>query len=420
VKRSTRNVLGLALIVFSSLFFFSHWYLSNCIRLVAIAPGQIVTSDFIVHLIMVKAVWLEKVGSIYQPDAQLEALSRFAGSRISTSMPEGVSPILYLLWAPLAPLLEIDPEAAQAVWISLSLLLVVWSLFPLLHDETGRSHLFYFALLVAATFFSACSVRALLLGQTSVFGLGVFLLLYHCARNENNSQKSFLLPALLMFLLAIKPSYLLVGLLILGIYGKFMELFVSLTLVIFALIFMSFRLDWNWPMDYLAQLQVFFAEEVPPIYAAAISLSTLNNFVRAFLPCFGRNSYKISSAIGGLLTAAALLHALLQWGDERTRRQSIVLVFASFLLFSPYLAGYEDISLLFLALLPQRRTLLTKLLTLLFLIFLLNFPLFPFVPALILFAIKAWFVIMSFYCVTAYTNSSPVLAVGRSAALGAR
>jgi hypothetical protein len=77
-----------------------------------------------------------------------------------------------------------------------------------------------------------------LLGQTSLLAIGLLIhLIFHSYKVANQSKSANLVPLLLLiFILGIKPPYIVLGLGLLIIYGMWREAFYSLALVIFIVI----------------------------------------------------------------------------------------------------------------------------------------------------------------------------------------
>lgn len=378
------TLLAALLAVLFTCFYFSF---SRSLELVRQDSEQLIVSDFIYHLISVRAVWSKGVSTVYRAETQTQVLSEATGRTMTRAMPEGFSPVCFLLWAPFAWFLPDNPAAAQALWVAASFVLFFYALLEAYAHF--RPPLPYFALSVTAALASDAGLRTVLLGQTSLVALACLLLLlvWSERREVQDSLSSLVIPVLgVMILLALKPSYFVIGCSILFIYGKFKWLLFALAAVAAVLLGMTFRLGPSWPVDYAAQLKLYFEPILPEVYAGSISLPTLNNLARLRPTSF---VYQLSSWIGLGLSLAALAGSLLLRSRALfARRALVVLVLAGYLLFSPYVPAYDDLLLMLLVFMPAY-TPRIMFLILPALLLLLNFTVLEWIPPEVLFFAKA-------------------------------
>jgi hypothetical protein len=213
--------------------------------------------------------------------------------------------------------------------------------------------------LVLVTLFSLNTLLSIYLGQTSVLAAGVLINLFYIVhKTVNESQSSnYLLIALLIFVLGIKPTYIALGLGLLIIYGMWKEMLYSAILILVVLIGITPLLTVEWVPSYLNHLRMFSQGNIPGVYAGAVYLETTNIFRSAFRWIFGDSFanlvsnviyYSIYISVIGLFFFAKIRgKSLDQLGPLKiTKEQFFVLLVTSYLLFVPFAGAYEDVLLL--------------------------------------------------------------------------
>lgn len=323
--------------------------------------GILQMSDFAYHLVIVDAFWFKGMTGIYQPLVQEQIISEFVKQKIMGSMPLGITPLALVIWFPFALLSHFNFTLAYISWITFSLAFLITSLLDALKDARYRQRPVLLAAL-AVTFvciFSTTMAGSIALGQTSIIATGALLLLLRIcqakARKQKKRENTSLASLFLIFILAIKPSYLILGMLSLLVFRLWKEIFLSLGLLSVILLLLTVRLGPTWPHDYSLSLTTYMTSAVPQHYQSSIVPQTMNIFRSAFSDIIGDSlSLSISKMffIGGTVCIAGLaLVANLHQKENTSFRNSlafilIALAIACYLLFSPYAGQYEDLLLL--------------------------------------------------------------------------
>jgi len=342
------------------LVFCLHCFVSRQIPFIKRSTGSIVITDYTYYIILVKAFWFNGFGNIYEILFHQKALSMHLGTKIYYVMPLGITPIALVVWLPFAYVACFSMALSYTLWITFSvsvLLFAFWSVIRHVFRRKNPPILPITLFLVAL--FSWSTLHSVYLGQTSVLAAGLLIYLIYIAHNTVNKSRSdnWLLIPLLIFILGIKPSYLALGLGLLVIYGMWQEVLYSIVLILVFIIGVTPMLGLEWVSSYLKTLPIYALENIPDIYAWSIALETMNIFRSAFHNIIGDN---LASLISTIVTCSVYIAVV--WlsisakikgksADSSaplrvTKDQLFILFIGSYLLFSPYAGGYEDVLLL--------------------------------------------------------------------------
>jgi hypothetical protein len=337
-----------------------HRFISQQIEFVTYDDGYLRIQDYAYYIIISKAFWFNGLGNIYEPTFQQRALSAYIGSTIYTVMPLGITPIALVVWLPFALGSFYSMALSYTLWVAFSIGILFTALW-----RVGK-YVFYVKKLELlpitlsfVTIFSITMFRALHLGQTSVLAAGLLIhLIFYVNKTckELNSDSCFPI-VLIIFLLAIKPTYLALGVGLLIIYGMWRQTIYSVVIVIFVLICVTPILTTDWILSYLHQLSTFSRKVVPGAYAWAFAPHTMNIFRSAFRNIIGDN---IASLISTIVTCSVYIgvvgfsiFAKIRSNSTDmlsplriTKGQLFILIIGSYLLFAPYAGSYEDMLLL--------------------------------------------------------------------------
>ncbi|MFQ5578286.1 MAG: hypothetical protein ACE5G8_14995 [Anaerolineae bacterium] len=331
-------------------------------RVVNFAPslnGRFEITDFLYHLLVVKAFWQGDIPSIYRLDAQRAVMSQLFHSDIRSVMPVGVTPTTLLLWLPLVFLASASLSWANTGWLSLSvgaLGLAWWKLGTFARSH--RKEMLRPALLFPALFlFSFPMFSALALGQTSILACGLLILLLlevTAARRAERSLRRWLVYGL-VFVLSLKLPYLLIAVGLLFVFGYRRESVVSGLIVGGVVLLVGALFGPQLLTDYAGQLSVYSQVTIAEYYAPSIVLFTTNTFRSAFTPVIGPAAALVISQVvfvagGAIILAISLAQRVFparlpKWAARAGEHQLAIGLFAVFLLFMPYMGGYEDLLL---------------------------------------------------------------------------
>lgn len=293
----------------------------------ALKGGQLRLQDLAYHLLLVREWWSGSIDSIYSFSAQTKALSSVAGQSMNFAMPVGVTPLALLIWYPFS---QLSFAAAHAAWIGVSLTIFCCAIMRIISQFPLKRWWIFGAILIL--FLSPAFGRTLILGQSSLWALGLLLLLVDELRTGSTK---IIYPLCLLLLLSIKPSYMFVALVLLLARGNWRLAgiwFAVSAAVVCALLGVSGI------TEYLHALATYSALKMPEMYQGANS--GLPN-LRAILPVnWPVRAIEIGSLVMTLMVAAA---------DRKSSSWAPLTLLAvlAALFFAPYSGRYE-LLLLFL------------------------------------------------------------------------
>lgn len=337
-----------------------HRFISQQIDFVACLKGYLKIQDYAYHIILVKAFWFDGFGNIYDVYFQQQALSSYIGSQINKVMPLGITPIALVVWFPFAYVARFNMALSYTLWVAFSIGILFTALWRIGRYvfKNKKPQLLPIALSLIAVC-SVTTVATILLGQTSLLAIGLLIhLIFYSYKVANQSKSANLVPILLLiFILGIKPPYIVLGLGLLIIYGMWREAFYSLALVIFVFIGITPILTTEWVHSYLNLLQMYSRGNIPDVYACSIVPITMNIFRSAFKNFIGDN---IASLISNVVTYSVyivvvgfcLLSKIKGKSIDQlsllrvTKAQLFIVLIASYLLFAPYANFCEDLLLI--------------------------------------------------------------------------
>ena len=365
-----KNIIALFLVIFFVIFY--HSFFSSKLELIKYNKDNnfvyFKVQDYAYHILIVKSFWFENFGDIYKLDFQQKALSSYLGSDISLAMPLGITPVALMVWLPFAYLANFSMALSYSFWSSVSLILLFFSLWKFLrkrYQENKTISLPFY--LVIVSIFSPAAFGALLLGQTSIFAVGLIVLIIDYVMEKKEKRKNLLGIAyisILVFMVGIKPTYLVIAFGLLAIYGMWKEAFFSGFFLLAYFIAISFLLGIDWVFTYKNLLEMYNSGNFPQVYSWSIVPGTMNIFRSAFANIVGDNiGVKISNSITiGIYFIVLFYITLIQLGKigknfKIGKKQVFILLLSSYLLFAPYAGSYEDMFfiVLFLMLFQGRK-----------------------------------------------------------------
>jgi len=334
-----------------------HYFISEQIDFVTYSNGNYKIQDYAYYIIIAKAFWFEGFGNIYEIYFHQQALSMHIGAQIYYVMPLGITPIALVVWLPFAYIARFSMSLSYTLWSAFS----VWVLFAALWNVFRYAfQLKKLALLPITlsfvTLFSLPILLSIYAGQTSVLAAGLLIhLIYILHRTATKSQSdNWLLIALLIFMLGIKPPHMALGLGLLMIYGRWRDALYSVVLILVVIIGATPMLSVEWVSSYFKILPIYSRKDIPDIYAWSISLGTMNIFRSAYRSIIGENiaifiSFVVTYIVYLSVVGVSVLSKIRGKSIDKlspltvTEEQLFVLLVANYLLFAPYAGGYEDI-----------------------------------------------------------------------------
>jgi hypothetical protein len=334
-----------------------HLFISQKIEFVTYSNGNLKIQDYAYHIIITKAFWFDGFGDIYKLSFQQHALSAYIGSPIYTVMPLGITPIALLVWLPFAFVSCYSMPLSYTLWITFSLFILFSALWIIVRNfSQNKIRPILPITLSFVTIFSSTTFRALHLGQTSVLAAGVLIHLIYFLHKTSDLSKftNLLIILLLIFILGMKPPYIALGLGLLIVYGMWRQAIYSALTVFVLLVGITPLLTLEWMPSYLSLLQMYNHGNFPEFYAWAIAPETMNIFRSAFGKIIGDNLAALISRIVTCCTFIGVVGFSIfakirgdytdQFSPVRTTEEQLfILLFASYLLFSPYAGAYEDV-----------------------------------------------------------------------------
>lgn len=295
--------------------------------------------DFAYYVISAHILWFQGLTKIYDPYVQMQGFSEFLQMTVTHVMPLGITPIAFALLYPFSALAQVDLQLSYSVWVSLCLGVFIYGLscFSRTIERSGAPTSKNERLVILVFVLSLPALSTVLLGQTSLFAVGILaLLIVHMV----NQPHKLTAVGILMLLLGIKLPYLLFGGAILFYYRCWRGLVFSGLLIGAVCALMSLILGKVWLFDYLSALQVFSSNTIPDYYAWAFEPLTMNvfrfAFARFFEPQSLREMNNLFLGIGLLGLGIGFFLRLLSFP------QFLNSLIGLYLLFSPYAGGYED------------------------------------------------------------------------------
>jgi hypothetical protein len=336
---------------------------SRDLELVRLEGGVLTIQDFTYYLAVTEAFWHAGITEIYQPESQLEAISQFIGSEMTVGMPIGTTPTALLVWYPFVCLMTHSLELAVSVWTALSLAflfsgILKTCMFSIGSNQKGQLAFFIVAVTVV---FSFAGITAFLLGQTVLLVTGILsLLAVSLRRFEQTDQRiHWLIPVLCLFLLSMKPHYLIFCAMLLLLYGYWKETVAGVLATLLGWVLLTPKLGLHWIADYFQAIRVFTRPDIPGVYLNAFALDEFTIFRSAFRPWLGDNiAVAISQStvlLCGILILGMTVTRLFRAPNHKDRVYPVALrmrlisiLVATYLLFTPYAGGYEDTLTLFI------------------------------------------------------------------------
>ncbi|MEE9615163.1 MAG: hypothetical protein V3W31_09510 [Thermodesulfobacteriota bacterium] len=348
------------LISFAALTVLVHRYVSlNVYALMFPEEGTVRITDFIYHLIIVKAFWAGEITTIYGFEAQKAAIDAFFGREAHFVMPVAVTPTALVLWLPFVLAARVDVALASTLWVSASLALLAVGLVKsgafLVARERGAFGILIVAMIIIMTSF--LMQLAISLGQGSLMACGAMLLMFaemmEAGKAGRPIRKWLVLP--LVLLLSLKMPYAAAGIMLLLIFGYVYEAVLSAALLLLSVASLVLVFGPGLLTDWFAQCALYLEPGLPEGYIQ-LAFFRQSTFRAAYAPLLGDGAAAgisetvviAGGLVSGLLALARHLHprARTVLNERLTERQHAVAFFALLLLFLPYLGISEDLLLM--------------------------------------------------------------------------
>jgi hypothetical protein len=317
-------------------------------------------NDYDYKLRIVKAFWFGEIPTIYKPKAQITAIENAYGVKVTNPMPLADTPTLLLLLLPFSLVAEFDFAIAYALWMSISLVILFLALEKTQTSFSDKKRILPVYLAVVCVFtFSFSMIHAIRMGQSSLLGSGLLILLALEMIDAKGSRRLLRrYPVYVaIVLLSVKIHYLVLGLGILLFFGYFHEAVVSTFIVASTIVLLGFWKGFAIIFDWLNQIVLFSGTTpLPSYYVSAFSLHTLIT-LRSACSQFTNSPLVVAISYFMIVTGGSTILFVSLWKNLHkssfpqsatsiTPQQSATILFGLLLLFLPYLGGYEDMLLL--------------------------------------------------------------------------
>lgn len=335
-------------------------------------------NDYDYKLRIVKSFWFGEIQTIYKPEAQIAAIGNAYGVILTEAMPFADTPMILLLLLPFSLVAEFNFAIAYALWMSISLVILFLALEKTQALFADQKKILPLYLIVVCVFtFSFSMIHAIQMGQSSLLGSGLLILLALETIDAKDSRR--LLRRCPVYaaivLLSVKIHYLILGLGILLFFGYFHEAVVSTLIVVSTIVLLGFWKGFALLFDWLNQVVLFSGTTaLPSYYVSAFSLHTLIT-LRSACSQFTNSPFVVAISYFILVTGGSAILFVSLWkslhkssfpqsATSITPQRSATILFGLLLLFLPYLGGYEDLLLLvpyvFLFVTSEDRTRITN------------------------------------------------------------
>ena len=317
-------------------------------------------NDFDYKLRIVKSFWFGEIQTIYKPEAQIAAIENAYGVIVTEAMPFADTPTLLLLLLPFSIVAEFNFAIAYTLWMSISLVILFLALEKTQASFTDKKRILPLYLIVVCVFtFSFSMIHAIRMGQSSLLGSGLLILLALETIDAKNSRRLLRRGPVYVAIvvLSVKIHYLIPGLGILLFFGYFHETVVSTLIVASTIVLLGFWKGFALLFDWLNQVVLFSGTTaLPSYYVSAFDLHTLIT-LRSACSQFTNSTFIVAISYFILVIGGSAILFLSLWKSLHTSsfpqsatsitpQRSATILFGLLLLFMPYLGGYEDLLLL--------------------------------------------------------------------------
>jgi len=307
--------------------------------------------DFAYHWAIVRGFWFDGTGGISTPNQISMALTSLLGTPPPAVMPNPMSPTLVVVWLPLVLFPVSLLREAYIVWLSCSVAVCAVALVVTIGSKLTRKQCWYSALPIFFIVASPVFQNGVILGQTTVCALGVAtLLVWNLLNTERTRFCSDLFAALSLLVLSIKAPYLFIGVGLLGLFHRWRAILLGGALGAVVLAVASEWAQPGWLVEYGAVMRQYSVRDFTDggfVWADyGGGTPTVTNILRGLVS---------EEVIGGITSGAAVFAAVIlaflcvrfDWRSRgRTLLVGCTTIIGTYLLFSPYLGGYEDLFIL--------------------------------------------------------------------------
>ncbi len=342
----------LFLILFFGIFFVLFQYYSTSLSLLRVVNNKLIISDFAYYVLIVRAFWFENLDSLYNVASHQGVLQKATGEQIMSVMPLAISPIFAVVLFPFSWLAKYSIEMSQAAWGSTSLVIFIGAVIDVFNTLKKKRRLlhYWWALFILCSVVSFEFLFTVGLGQTSIMATSLFLFLVLCLEDETQPLKMRQI-LLIAFILALKPTYLVLFLMTMILYKKIREVVFVLGFLAVVLLLLCMKMGFLWGGEYGEMFRAFSMDNIEPVYLSAFGFEKMIIFRSVVSSVLGTKSgivlsYGALSIIWGSLLGGALWYP--SSSLQRWRLAFISVLFGSYLLFAPYVGTYEDLLLLVL------------------------------------------------------------------------
>ena len=358
IPKKIFRVSGVLLIMVLTAWFF-YYSITSKIGFVYLTKDDFAIQDYAYHIILTEQLLVNRQADIYAPAFQFKALSSYLNTPVSIAMPVGATPVSFFVWIPFGVLAHYNLSFSYTLWVVVSISVLILSLWKIFRQSSyppfpPRARPIVPLVFIVLTILIVSGPVAALLGQTSILAAGLIsLLLYYIhAGRDNGFDNNRMIITALVCLSALKPTYLLISVGILLIYQRKREFFAASAVLAVFLAAVTPFLTIHWVASYITNITMYFSGNFPDFYAWSVVPEAMNTFAGVWGDVLGRKNANGLSMI-------LLIMCWIWIGCSACRRfrirfhrlslnqpQSVILLIAGCLLFSPHSGVYEDLLLI--------------------------------------------------------------------------
>lgn len=299
--------------------------------------------DFPCHFNFAKEVWLSKAdrnaaSSVYSVDNHLNAINKWAGSKIDYSLSFGYSPTM--LWL-LAPLVFFPHATAFCIFDLIGLLSIWWQTRPT-RCRLGAGLL---------VFFSPIAYACMQLGQTALLTGAGLLYLAENSKDEQSGDscvKNAIYTGTVLWLLTAKPPLALTAGAVLLSLRKWRPILVALIITMIMTLAISPLLGANWVHDYLTLIMTHNLVAADKIFAFSHYPHHMAN-LRGILNIDFHVADNLASRVSSIMWLFSLLWMITAGAQLKLQKAAYwALGLLFYLLFCPHVSSTEELQLVLL------------------------------------------------------------------------
>lgn len=303
-------------------------------------------TDGALYFTAAASFWNSEAADYYSYESQNRICRELTNSDTTRAMLINPLPTALLIFWPLIEAAEGDLPLAHALWMGLSLAMLLYSTVrccAAMNLFAARAHYPYLAAPLVALF-SYATLSAIAIGQTTILSSACFLLLIANSKEGRTDRISVAEDALCVFLCSIKPQFFALGWALAMVLGRARGAWIGVGVTLASWGILTPSLGVGWVQNYLQMLQLYQGSGPQTAYGQGFSLERMNIFVTAFSDLLGqRTAFALTWAALPCIFALGLAAAW-RWRDSAQARVCCSLtLLAGYSLFAPHSGFYEEV-----------------------------------------------------------------------------